>query len=489
MREGDVREQVEGKPSLHIALIAPAWGRLYGPYRKLSREINTTAPLGLAYLAACLKRTGHTVTIIDAEVSCPEDGQIIHVLECFKPDLIGFSATSPVFPEAVRLASVLKRRFKVPFVFGGPHLSAEKSRALCPGSPFDFGLMGDAEGTITKFVQALDGGSDPADVPGIVFRNKDNVVQNDGVDEEQDISNLPHPWFGGIEIRKYQWSVPGRGTRIALPIIASRGCPYHCLFCFKDPRRKGVRLRTVHDVETEIHRRLRETLARHFVFVDDYLTYDRERILSLCEHLSRIEIPFTWEGDTRADGIDEDLLKAMKRADMVRINFGVESGDPLILKQLDKREQLETIRKAFGMAKKAGMETRGSFMLGNPYETRASVIRTLRFAARLKGLDQPYLNITMPYPGTRLREMALRGEGGVRLADPSYDNMGRYGNAIMEVNDITPGFLVQAQRWGLLWIYLQPFRLRHNLTRAGIKGTVRMALTFAGSVLGLRSFR
>jgi len=472
---------------LRIALIAPRWRALYGSYRALSREINTTPPLGLGYLAACLRDKGHAATLLDVEVSYADTDSLLEALRRYDPQLVGITATSPVLPEARRLAGAIQGALRVPLLLGGPHVTAVGREALEGRSPFDFGLMGDAERTVVDLVSALESGRDPGKTPGLVVRRDGDVSEYTTYRYTRDLNSLPHPWFGGIEIEKYRWSVPGFGTRIALPIIASRGCPYHCLFCFKDPRRQGVRVRKADDVEAEVSRRLGETPARHFVFVDDYLTYDQGMVYTLCDRFSRMNSGrFTWEGDTRADGVDLALLRKMKRAGMVRINFGVECCDPTVLKRLNKNVDLQTIRAAFGMAKQVGLETRGSFILGNAYETRASVLRTLRFAARMRHLDQPYLNIAMPYPGTRLRELALRGDGGIRLLDPSYENMGRYANAIMEVNDITPAFLVRAQRWGLLWAYIQPFRLRHNLTREGVAGTFRMAAAFAKGLLGAR---
>ncbi len=468
---------------MRIALIAPAWGRLYGNFRALSREINTTAPLGLAYLAGALAAAGHETKIFDVEVSHRDENKLLTALDEFSPAATGVSATSPVIVEATRLARAIARRSSAPLILGGPHISAVGADALCADSPYAYGLLGDAEQTFPALLQALSGNEDPADIPGAVVRRAGQSIVNETHQPPVELDALPLPAFPGIEWRRYRWSVPGDGVRIAVPIIASRGCPYHCQFCFRDPRRRGVQRRRAANIIEEMRQRLAETPARHFVFVDDFLTGDRKIINELCERCRALTPAFSWEGDTRADAVDDELLRAMRRAGCVRLNFGVESGDPEILRRLGKQTDLRVVRDAFAAAKRAGLETRGTFILGTAHETRATVRRTLRLAAGLRELDQPYISIAIPYPGTRLRAMAVAGEGGLRLLDASYERLGRYGNALMEVNDLTPRFLIRAQRWGTLWAYLQPARLSHNLTRTGWRETLRLTWAFLQTIV------
>ncbi|HPM77545.1 MAG TPA: radical SAM protein [bacterium] len=468
---------------MRIALIAPAWGRLYGSFRALSREINTTAPLGLAYLAGALAAAGYRPKIYDVEVSHRDEPTLLAAVAEFAPAAIGVSATSPVIVEATRLARTIGRRMSKPLILGGPHISAVGADALRDDSPFAYGLLGDAEQTFPALLQALSDGADVSHIPGAVVRRDGQAIVNETHQPPADLDALPQPSFPGIEWRRYRWSVPGAGLRIAVPIIASRGCPYHCQFCFRDQRRRGVQRRQAANIVEEMRQRLAETPARHFVFVDDFLTGDREIINELCDRCRALTPAFSWEGDTRADAVNDELLRAMRRAGCVRLNFGVESGDPEILRRLGKQTDLRVVREAFAAAKRAGLETRGTFILGTAHETRATVRRTLRLAAGLRELDQPYISIAIPYPGTRLRTMAVAGEGGLRLLDASYERLGRYGNALMEINDLTPRFLIRAQKWGTLWAYLQPARLGHNLTRSGWREALRLTWAFLQTIV------
>lgn len=123
-------------------------------------------------------------------------------------------------------------------------------------------------------------------------------------------------------------------------------------------------------------------------------------------------------------------------------------------------------------------------ILGNPWETRKTVWRTLRFIWGLKDLDQAYINIAAPYPGTVLRDMAIRGEGGITLHEHSYEALRRYGGGVMTVNDLTPAHLSRMQRLGTLVFYARPRRFVYNLRRAGPKAAARNIKAFARSLRG-----
>ncbi len=91
----------------------------------------------------------------------------------------------------------------------------------------------------------------------------------------------------------------------------------------------------------------------------------------------------------------------MKKAGCYRVSFGVETGSQEILNRINKGITLQQIRKAFNIAKEAGIETIGFFMLALPGDTKESMEQTIKFAKELKP-DIPKVGITIPFPGTVL---------------------------------------------------------------------------------------
>jgi radical SAM superfamily enzyme YgiQ (UPF0313 family) len=185
--------------------------------------------------------------------------------------------------------------------------------------------------------------------------------------------------------------------------------------------------------------------------------------------------------------VDRELLTAMKKAGLTRISYGIESGNPEVLKAINKAETLELIEDIFKITQEVGIVTRGTFMIGNPFETRETIKDTFRFMRRLKGLDQAILSIMQPYPGTKVRDMALEGVGGLKFLE-NKDNFGvlqKFGSASISVNELSPKDLIFLQKWGLLSFYLRPFIFFRNIKITGLKVFLSDGYSFVRSVIGI----
>ena len=140
---------------------------------------------------------------------------------------------------------------------------------------------------------------------------------------------------------------------------------------------------------------------------------------------------------------------------------------------------LDQIRTAYKIAEKVGIETRGSAILGHPYETKRTAWRTIRFLRGLQQLQQVFLNVACPYPGTELYDCAVTGTGGMRLLTEDYSQYKRYGDPVIEVNDLRAKDLKRLQSLGLLYFYLTPRRIWYNVVkRAGLRAGVINGIAF-----------
>jgi uncharacterized protein (TIRG00374 family) len=146
---------------------------------------------------------------------------------------------------------------------------------------------------------------------------------------------------------------------------------------------------------TENHRV--ESLA----FVDENFAFNRNRLAELCRAMIRENIRITWECQTSANLVDEEILSLAKQAGAIQIAFGFESGSQRILDTLGKKSTVEQNRSAITLVKKAGLKVRGCFMMGNPTETLVDIRLTQAF---IKNNDIDYTGVFMatPYPGTEL---------------------------------------------------------------------------------------
>jgi radical SAM superfamily enzyme YgiQ (UPF0313 family) len=468
---------------MRVLLIYPPWTEIYGRYQYALRAGGFMPSLGLCSLAAYLKNKGHEVEIIDAEAEGKGDKEVAKIVNEYKPGLIGLSATSPVFPSAVRLARLLKEKFSIPLVIGGVHVTVVPEEAMDAGDMFDYGVIGEGEETLLELIESLESGSAQNHIKGLIFREGKRLIRTEARPYIQNLDSLPIPDRGLLDLDRYTFSIPGKGVGRITLMMTNRGCPFNCIFCSANTMwGKKTRYRSVPKVLEEIEHIVGDLGIGYINVSDDTLTLNRERTRSICEGILAKKIRFKWEGMTRANAVDEDLLRLMKEAGLVRLSFGIESGDPLILEKIKKGVKLEEIKEAYRLASKLGIETRGSVMLGHPFETRKTAMKTLNFIRQLNDCMQVYINITTPFPGTELHRMATNGEGGIRLLTNDFSQYRRYGSAVMEVNDLTRSDLVKLQRKGFWMFYMTPRRIVYNLKRAGLRAGLLNALAFVRSL-------
>jgi hypothetical protein len=118
-----------------------------------------------------------------------------------------------------------------------------------------------------------------------------------------------------------------------------------------------------------------------------------------------------------------------------------------------------------------------------PGETSKTAMETLKFSKNLKGCDQIYINIATPYPATELYDIAVEGRHGLKLLTHDFSEYRRYGNAVIEVNDLKSTDLVALQRKGFLMFYFMPRRIWYNFKRAGLLAFIKNAHAFVKSVI------
>jgi len=102
---------------------------------------------------------------------------------------------------------------------------------------------------------------------------------------------------------------------------------------------------------------------------------------------------------------DEKLFRLMKRAGCWQISYGVESGSQRILDFIRKGVTLEQIETTVAATKRAGLRTRGFFMIGHLTETVASIQETIAFLLKLP-LDDFHFTAFTPLPGTHAYKIA-----------------------------------------------------------------------------------
>jgi radical SAM superfamily enzyme YgiQ (UPF0313 family) len=277
-------------------------------------------------------------------------------------------------------------------VLGGPHPTLLAREVLTQPS-VDFVVIGEGEATMVDLLRSLE--SREADL----FLMKGLGVKKEGLlkigepRELLDPDALPFPARDLLPLELYAepWTV-----------LTSRGaCPFHCPFCAaSSPSNGRRRARAPERVAAEVGTLAERYGAAHVFFADDVFTLDKRWVRRLLKELRALEAPVTWGCSTRADMVDDELLKEMAVAGCQTIQFGVESGAPEILESVKGIRKGQVVRAVEG-ALRHGIEVSTSFMLPFPDDTQATIRQTKGFMNLLKAKGcRILLGFTTPYPGT-----------------------------------------------------------------------------------------
>lgn len=380
---------------------------IYPPY-----DCQTTSPpLGIGYVASVLEKAGYSVHVCDMQARKISIGDFGKVLRDMVPKVIGISFMTPMYNEAVALGKIIKDfNPHIPVIAGGPHVSALPGEILEEGGA-DYVVIGEGEHTVLELINYLvgSGKAEVEDIRGIAYRENGHVKITPKRDLIQDLDALPFPAWHLFDMKYYSISSLGGESKLPVfPLLTSRGCPSKCIFCSSNIiHGSKFRFRSAKNVYQEIKYLEAEFGAKQFDFVDDSVTVRKDRIVKLCEYLQQDDSEIHWMCNSRVNTVSEDLLTLMAKSGCRRIDFGVETGNPEILKRLKKGINLRQAELAHRYAKKAGMTVSTFFMVGNLGETFEHVKDTADFAQTLD-TDYPSATICTPFPGTELYEICRK---------------------------------------------------------------------------------
>lgn len=440
-----------------ILLVNPPCDPSIGYGKSLSKMTFVFPPIGLMYLASYIERENNVqVKIFDSQV---DSKNLIEEIRKFKPQIVGITAQTAQYPIVVQLSKEIKDQFpEITIIIGGSHPT------VLPHEPasnpnIDITVIGEGEVTLSEIIKYKTNQIPLKQIQGIAYQDQGKVILNPARPLIKDLNSLPMPAVHLIDLNKYRCSPDNQiGNKTAV-ITTSRGCPFNCSFCaMKDKFQRKYRVRSLESIEAELDYYKNHGVDSLFI-MDDLFTLNKQFIQRFCNLFQDKKYNFKWWAQTRADCIDMEMLKAMKKAGCSILSFGIESGSDRILKIIKKGITTAQIKKAVIMTRKAGIVSRGAFILGLPEETFWESLKTIWFALRLP-LHRAKFGLLVPYPGTEVWFLALAegqvketGENWMRFSPmwgysklpPSYVPKGR--------NPKILGFL---QRFANFIFYLKP---------------------------------
>jgi len=339
-----------------------------------------------------------------------KDNQL-QAIAIYKPDIIALSARSFIFNAAVALANEIKKTFPaIKIVFGGQHATLLKNQETYP-SAFDCVVFGEGEQALHKLVQQY--------IIGIPWPR---TLQTGY------LKQLSHDYAWDILSSKNFY------TRAYVPfytdpigsVVWSRGCPFNCFFCSNPAIWEGskprVRYRTPDSIANELEFLAKKYKVKRLFVHDNTLNANLKQLEKICSELVARKITIKWAASglrTEKKLTPEFLFPMLYEAGCRYVSFGIESGNPDVLKKIGRPGNLVDIERALALAKKAGLKTSAGFTIGHLWknedgsiggESEDQIKDTIDYIKKL--LDKKLLWTYRPYivtpnRGSRLYEMVI----------------------------------------------------------------------------------
>ncbi|MBU2637753.1 MAG: B12-binding domain-containing radical SAM protein [Nanoarchaeota archaeon] len=396
--------QVDLKMNILFIVPTPGYG-LKEPGKKLKRRIAGLFPsLGVALLATILKNAGHKCKVLDLQVNPCTPEMLLQEIKTFKPGAICLSLlTASAYGGFIIVDLIRKEEKDVPIICGGQHVSLFPEKTLLDNKGIDYVVFGEGEYKLLNLIDAIENNKPVNKVKGIYYRQGNKVLATENAPLIQNLDELPIPSREFFDMNKYI-PVPNQYKRLPVTnLITSRGCTYRmCKFCNESgPLHTNYRRYSVERTIREIKYLINTYGVRDIYFWDDEFVFDKKWINDFCDALKVEKIDITWSCCAKVNYVAPEILKKMASVGCWVILYGIESGDQTLLNNIRKGQTLKQIRDAIKWTQDAGIEAKGSFMLGLPGETPELARKTIDFAIDLD-LDFAIFCLTTPYPGTKL---------------------------------------------------------------------------------------
>ncbi len=380
-----------------------------------------TPPLGIAYIAAYLRRAGFAPVILDNCVKLMSPEAFARYAAELDPVAVGFTSSTTNISTARALASAFKKlKPSTPVLLGGHHASA--LAADCAAMPeIDFAIFGEGEQTCAELLSAIKSGGPVDAVNGIAYKHGSAVRVTHPRAPIADIDSIPFPAYDLLPMESYHPSLSRRLSSGNMgAIITSRGCPYRCAFCANAVFGAALRQRSVENVLEEVRLLVRDYDIRELIIWDDTFTVNTARAIAIAEGIRSIRPGLLWSCYSRVDHASDELYEAFYRCGCRELLFGAESADDAILEGIHKDIRAAQTAHAVELCRRHGLSSFCSLIIGLPGETAATAKKTVEFFIE-KDPDYAAFCVLVPLPGSELFRRAV-SDGLINPATASWND-------------------------------------------------------------------
>jgi len=351
--------------------------------------------LGLLYISAYLEEQKVDHEVFDSTFSSEQDW--IDYMRNKKPEILALYTN---LMTKIKLLKLVKKMKEDPMLkqtkilLGGPDVTYNWENYLIHGA--DYIVVGEGEETFKEFVDQFYGERDFKQVSGLAFKAEGSkLVKNTPRIKIKNIDDLPFPNRKKVDLTKYLSVWKEHHGKSTLNISTQRGCPYTCQWCSTAVYGQSYRRRSPKLVADEIEYLIENYQPDALWFVDDVFTVSHKWLSAFHAEMTKRKIKIPFECITRAERMNEEVIKQLKEIGCFRIWIGAESGSQRIIDLMQRKVDIKQVSQMMQLTKKHGIETGTFIMVGYPTETKEDIDLTINY---LKEANPDQFTITVAYP-------------------------------------------------------------------------------------------
>ncbi len=407
-------------------------------------------PIGLGYIATVFRNLGAEVHIYNQDLHHYPDEHLTSFLDKNVFDIVGYSTVAGYYQykKLLRISEAVNRSVNRPLFILGGHGPTPEPEFFLKKTQADIIVMGEGEDTIADLIDALRNKRALHGIDGIAFRDGHDVVVNKRRNLIPDIDIIPFPAWDLFPMAYYRlYRFPrSNSDRFTMPVLAGRGCPFRCNFCYRMD--EGLRIRSNESILSEIEQLTTDYSINYIAFTDELLMSSEQRVESLCKGILHKNLDIQWYCQGRLNFAKPDILKLMKKAGCVFINYGIEAYDDQVLKNMNKRLTTNQIEKGIRATLDAGISPGFNIIFGNIGENRDTIKKGVEFLLKYDDHSQlRTIRPVTPYPGSPLYYKAIE-DGLLKDCNDFYENK-HFNSDLLTVNftDLTDDEFYNALHW------------------------------------------
>jgi radical SAM superfamily enzyme YgiQ (UPF0313 family) len=382
--------------------------------------------IGVRLICSVLKKEGFQVSTIylkkwvNNNIHPPtrvEVRLLFNLIKNLNPTLIGISLGSPYFKIAEELTRQIKQKLDSPIVWGGIHPTIVPEKCI---EIADIVCVGEGEYPMLELVKNISEGKEIDNIQNLWIKKDGQIKKNFVRTLIQDLDSLPYPDLEKEDKYYIESNELFQGDPLyrsaEYRIIASRGCPFSCSYCYNSTLRKiyegkgrYFRQRSVDSVIAELEYSLeRMPRLRKFKFDDDTFVFPEQWIEKFCNlYKQKIRIPFNILLNPAL--INESTLWKLKRAGLRGVQVGIQSGSARETKEIYNRSPAnEQVLKFSELNRRLKLDIVYDIILDNPLATQEDKQALFEFLMQLQRPFKLFLYSLTIFPKTAIAERFIK---------------------------------------------------------------------------------